>query len=285
MSDQFLHGVELIEIDSGTRPVKTLKSSVIGLVGTAPYADETVFPYNTPVAITTQKAAAELVSAAYQKDEKTQLVTNKLKENVKDDVLTNGFGTLPDAVKGIFDQSGATIVIVRVEEGADKAATITNLVGSGATGTGVYSLLAASSICKVEPRIIIAPGCWEKTAENKPSTYPVATALEVVANRLKAIGIVDCPDTNKEGAVTYKEKFGSKRLYFVYPEVKVWDSVANSVKNRPLSPRAAGLIVKSDNERGFWWSPSNLTINGILGISKPIDFKLGDTECTANFLK
>lgn len=33
---QFLHGVEVIEIDDGPRPIQTVKSAVIGLVGTAP---------------------------------------------------------------------------------------------------------------------------------------------------------------------------------------------------------------------------------------------------------
>lgn len=35
---QFLHGVEVIEIDDGSRPIQTVKSAVIGLVGTAPDA-------------------------------------------------------------------------------------------------------------------------------------------------------------------------------------------------------------------------------------------------------
>ncbi|MFB9136710.1 phage tail sheath C-terminal domain-containing protein [Vibrio olivae] len=33
---QFLHGVEVIEIDDGSRPIQTVKSAVIGLIGTAP---------------------------------------------------------------------------------------------------------------------------------------------------------------------------------------------------------------------------------------------------------
>ncbi|WP_299752780.1 hypothetical protein [uncultured Tateyamaria sp.] len=35
----FLHGVEIIEIDAGPRPIQTVRSSVIGIVGTAPDAD------------------------------------------------------------------------------------------------------------------------------------------------------------------------------------------------------------------------------------------------------
>ena len=40
----FLHGVEVIEIDAGPRPIQTVKSSVIGIVGTAPDADPDAFP-------------------------------------------------------------------------------------------------------------------------------------------------------------------------------------------------------------------------------------------------
>ncbi|TXX72906.1 phage tail sheath C-terminal domain-containing protein [Vibrio cholerae] len=36
---QFLHGVEVIEIDDGSRPIQTVKSVVIGLVGTAPLSE------------------------------------------------------------------------------------------------------------------------------------------------------------------------------------------------------------------------------------------------------
>ncbi|MDX8355554.1 hypothetical protein [Cognatiyoonia sp. IB215182] len=38
----FLHGVEVIEIDAGPRPFQTIKSSVIGILGTAPDAKPNV---------------------------------------------------------------------------------------------------------------------------------------------------------------------------------------------------------------------------------------------------
>ena len=37
-SSRFLHGIELIEVDEGGRSVRTVSSSIIGLVGTAPAA-------------------------------------------------------------------------------------------------------------------------------------------------------------------------------------------------------------------------------------------------------
>lgn len=39
MVANYLHGVETIEVENGARPVKTVKSAVIGLIGTAPMGD------------------------------------------------------------------------------------------------------------------------------------------------------------------------------------------------------------------------------------------------------
>ena len=44
MPEQFLHGVEVVQIETGARPISTVRSSVIGLIGTAPGADETALP-------------------------------------------------------------------------------------------------------------------------------------------------------------------------------------------------------------------------------------------------
>ena len=46
----FLHGVEVLEVQGGTRPIRTVKSSVIGLVGTALKG-----PVNEPVLISGSK--------------------------------------------------------------------------------------------------------------------------------------------------------------------------------------------------------------------------------------
>lgn len=51
MDEQFLYGIEVYEISSGPRTIRSTKSSIIGLIGTAPDADNTVFPLNKPVLI------------------------------------------------------------------------------------------------------------------------------------------------------------------------------------------------------------------------------------------
>ena len=75
----------------------------------------------------------------------------------------------------------------------------------------------------------------------------------------------------------------SSRLYAVYPFVKVGLG-GDSFRLEPASARVAGVIAKSDDERGFWWSPSNRPIVGIVGTARPIDFSLGDRLSSANRL-
>lgn len=131
MAVQYLHGLETIELNDGARPIQTVKSSVIGLVGTAPDADPTEFPLNTPVAIFADGVKARKLGTA---------------------------GTLLDAVNAIFSQQSALVVVVRVAEGATPADTWSAAVGSVTNRTGVWALLNARSLLRVVPKILIAPG-------------------------------------------------------------------------------------------------------------------------------
>ncbi len=128
---EYLHGVEVVESDDGFRPIRTVKSSVIGLVGTAPLADTVAFPINEPVLVNGDFSKAALLGAD---------------------------GTLKDALDGIFDQIGASVVVIRVTEGVDQNATWTNLVGDFATKTGVHALLKAQNKVKITPKILVVPG-------------------------------------------------------------------------------------------------------------------------------
>ncbi|MDF5809779.1 hypothetical protein P4123_26150, partial [Pseudomonas aeruginosa] len=56
-ADQYHHGVR-VEINDGTRPVRTIATAIIGLVATADDADATAFPLDTPVLITNVQAAS-----------------------------------------------------------------------------------------------------------------------------------------------------------------------------------------------------------------------------------
>lgn len=240
MSEKFLHGVEVLEINDGPRTITSSKSSVIGIVGTAPEADADAFPLNTPILI-----SGSLTKAA----------------------RLGKIGSLPDALRAIFNQIGAMVVVVRVEENESP-----DIIGSSLQNgnyTGANSLLASKSELGITPRILVIPGF---------SNVANITALIPIAERLKAIIVADVPDDESE-TIDFIKKISSSRVYTVYPNVINTDN-----KTVPLSPYVAGVIAKIDNDEGFWVSPSNHTINGIIGLSKPVDFSLGDSNSKANYL-
>jgi phage tail sheath protein FI len=336
MTTTFLHGVEVLQIDTGARPIQTVRSSVIGIVGTAPDADELKFPINTPVLITRRSEMAGLGEA----------------------------GTLQPALDLIYDQAGAVVVMIRVEEEGTEAATIDNVRGGIDNGTGAYegvhAFLAAENAVGFAPRILIAPGFTHQRTSNgilsiavttQGSGYTTAPAVTItggggsgataaavlgtganagkvvsititspgkgyatdptiaiaappeggvqavagavtrgavrsevlaemvgIAQRLRAVIIADGPNTTDAAAIQIADDFGSDRIYVVDP----W--VLSDGASIPASSAVAGLINKVDNEKGFWWSPSNNEINGIEGTARAIDFALGDYTSRANLL-
>ncbi|WP_372069786.1 phage tail sheath subtilisin-like domain-containing protein (plasmid) [Tistrella mobilis] len=254
MATTFLHGVEVLEVDDGIRPIQTVRSSVIGLAGTAPTAEAESWPLNTPILVTNRRQLATLGAT----------------------------GTLPAALEGIYDQAGAVVVVVRVDAGATPAATLSALVGSSTAGTGVHAFRAAQAALGVTPRILCAPG-WTSTRP-EGAANPVVAELLSVADALRAVVIADGPGTTLTDAISYAGDWGSPRLYIVDPPVMVWDTVLAAPVTAPASARVAGLIAKVDNDRGFWWSPSNHEIAGIVGISRPIDFALSNANSEANLL-
>ena len=77
MSDIFLHGIQNVTVDDGARPITTVRSSTIGIIGTAPDADPLLFPLNRPVLIAGSRTLAAKLGVE---------------------------GTLPQAIDSIFDQ-------------------------------------------------------------------------------------------------------------------------------------------------------------------------------------
>ncbi|WP_375632763.1 phage tail sheath subtilisin-like domain-containing protein [Bartonella sp. AA74HLJMH] len=270
MATGFLHGVEVVEVDDGTRPLRAVQSAVIGIVGTAPDADEQAFPLNTPV-----------------------LVAGSLSQAAKLDRTCKRRGTLPNALDLIFKQVGAIVVVVRVQEGDNENATLTNILGGvNANGVyeGVHAFIGAQSIVGQTPRILIAPSFTHQRPSSVDieengtgaTANPVAAELIGIAERLRAIVVLDAPNTTDEAALRTAKDFDSKRAIIVDPFVKV--NRDGKIIEQPASAAVAGVIAKTDFTHGFWHSPSNKVINGIVGITRPIDFSIGDRSSRANLL-
>lgn len=247
----FFHGVTVTLVDTGPRPIAIPTSSIIGLVGLFT-AGAGLRSANDPVLLTSYREAV----AAFGAD-----------------------APITQAARAIYEQSSAVIVAVGVEAGIDAAETTSAIIGGvdvNGARTGLQALLDGKSRYNAQPRLLIAPG--------HSSTQAVATAMDGVAAKLKAIAIVDGPNTDDEAAIAYAANFGSKRVYLVDPGVKYWDTTANGEALAPTSAYVAGLIAQTDARYGFWASPSNKEITGIVGTARPIEFLDGDDTCRANLL-
>jgi len=335
MVEQFLHGIETIENDAGARPVETVKSAVIGLIGTAPDADDANWPLNTNILISGERGIpAGLASAG---------------------------GTLGDAIDAVMDQASATIIARRVEEGANVAETMTNIIGDRTLATGMHGFRAAGPDLGFKPKLLIAPGFTSQRPADGVSAIavteggtnyaaapavslaagvggtvpagfaaharvvdgevveviidnpgsggvapvnvvftggggadaaatatlgtvgnPVVAEMLNIARRLRAMIAADGPNTTKAAAVTYRQDWGSDRIMVIDPHVKVFKGASTVVQ--PTSARAVGVQAYLDQTRGFWWSPSNQVLNGVIGTARPIDWAYGDADTEANYL-
>lgn len=249
---EYHHGVRVVEINEGTRSIKTVSTAVIGIVCTGQDADATTFPLNKPVLITNVMQA--LGKAGTQ-------------------------GTLLPTLQAIASQVNTLVVVVRVETGADESGTVTNLVGSvTAEGeyTGIKALLAAQSLIGVKPRILGVPGL---------DSLPVATELVATAKKLRAFAYVSAFGCNtKEEAVAYRDGFGDREVMVIWPDFTVWDTVTSTNTTGFATARALGLRAKLDKEQGWHKTLSNVAVSGVTGLSKAVFWDLQDPATDAGYL-
>ncbi len=221
------------------------------------------------------------------------MVAGSLSQAAKLDRTGKRRGTLPNALDLIFKQVGAIVVVIRVQEGDNENATLTNILGGvNANGAyeGVHAFIGAQSVLGQTPRILIAPGFTHQRPSSvgieengtDATANPVAAELIGIAERLRAIVVLDAPNTTDEAALSTAKDFDSKRAILIDPFVKV--NRDGKIIEQPASAAVAGVIAKNDFAHGFWHSPSNKVINGIVGTARPIDFSIGDRSSRANLL-
>lgn len=252
MPADYHHGVRVVELSDGTRPIRTIETAVIGLVATASDADALTFPLDTPV-----------------------LITDVLTASGKAGTL----GTLAETLDAIADQTSPATVVVRVAEGATEAETTTNVIG-GVSPTGQYkgmkALLAAQGKFGVKPRILGCPGL---------DTLAVATELSSLAAQLRAFTYVHANGCEtKEEAVTYRDNFGSRELMVLWPDFVGWDAAASAYANSSSVSRALGLRALIDENVGWHKTLSNVAVEGVTGISKDVFWDLQDPSTDAGYL-
>lgn len=257
MSD-FHHGVQVVEVNDGTRIISTVSTAIVGMVCTASDADVETFPLNEPVLITNPQS---VIGKAGTK------------------------GTLASSLQAIADQSKPVTIVVRVEEGtgddedAAQAQTISNIIGTtdeNGKYTGLKALLTAQAVTGVKPRILGVPGL---------DSLEVATALVPVAQKLRAFGYVSawgCKTISE--AIKYRDNFSARELMVIWPDFLSWDTTANATETAYATARALGLRAKIDNDTGWHKTLSNVGVNGVTGISASVFWDLQEPGTDADLL-
>lgn len=114
MAQDYHHGVRVVEVNEGTRPITTVSTAIVGMVCTGDDADASMFPLNKPVLLT------DVLTASGKAGES---------------------GTLARSLDAIADQAKPVTVVVRVAQGETEAETTSNIIG-GVTADGHRFTLA-----------------------------------------------------------------------------------------------------------------------------------------------
>lgn len=258
MSTEYHHGVRVFEVDEGGATIRVVSTAIIGIVATAPAAEADAFPLNTPVLLTNPAGSVGKAGAT---------------------------GTLAQALKAISQQAQALTIVVRVEPGADDAATTSNVIGTTTAAgqkTGLQALLAAQGQLGVKPRIIGAPGL---------DTKAVAVEIGAVAEQLRGFGYVAARKadgmayaTTKEEATTYRATFGKRELMVIWPNFLAWNIATNEADAVPATAYALGLRAKIDQQIGWHKTLSNIVVNGPQGMTSDVFFDLQSPSSDTTYL-
>lgn len=252
MSTEFHHGVRVLEINEGTRPIRTVSTAIVGMLCTASDADPITFPLNKPVLLT------DVLTASGKAGEQ---------------------GTLARSLDAIADQASPVTVVVRVEEGESEAETTSNIIGGVTAGgqyAGMKALLAAEAQLGVKPRILGVPGL---------DNLAVTTELAATAEKLRAFAYANaygCETVSE--AIAYRDGFGARELMLIWPDFVNWDTTTNADAPASAVARALGLRAKLDQQVGWHKTLSNVPVNGVSGLSKDIYWDLQNPATDAGLL-
>ncbi len=161
---------------------------------------------------------------------------------------------------------------------------IIGAVDSAGKRSGLQALLDTYTLMGFFAKILIAPGFCTLNS--------VATEMISMATRLRGVALIDAPiGTTPAQAIAGRGSSGtinfatsSDHAILCYPHAKVYDDATGTDRLEPLSQRLAGVICAKDNEKGYWWSPSNTEIKGITGMERPLSAMINDATSEVNML-
>lgn len=164
--------------------------------------------------------------------------------------------------------------------------TAAQIIGTNVSGvrTGTKCFELIFNTFGFYPKILLAPVSVELPE--------VATELIALAPKYRAIALIDAPlGTSVTAAIAGRGpasamnfKTSSERAYLLMPHLSVYDADSNSNQNRPYSSFMAGVMARVDQTEGYWVSPSNHEILGIVGTEFIVTASVNDLNTEANTL-
>lgn len=206
--------------------------------------------------------------------------------------------TIPAALGFIFAHATAKVIVTNVLDNADAAALLengkmtvdedgnwaTNIYGEALPAAVDYSadiisalngLLEVEDSIGIKPNLIIVPG-YSHLA-------PIGARMKTVAEKLNGFAIIDQFGNSVQTAISSKE--GALPCAILgFPEILRYND--NERENQVLGLSVAIATAKAitDSTLGYWVSPSNLELAGILGTKIPIRSSLTDESADTNLL-
>jgi len=155
-------------------------------------------------------------------------------------------------------------------------------VDNNRTGIALFDL--AFNMFGFNPKIFVSP--------EYSSLSAIADAMDTAAKKFRAVYFLDAPyGTTISGAISGRGIAGSlvfntsdDRAYLLYPFLKTFDDYLQADADYPYSAFMAGVIIATDRDFGYWWSPSNKEIPNATGSERPIEWRINDANCEANLL-
>lgn len=171
----------------------------------------------------------------------------------------------------------------------DAAVTSDEIIGELDALTGARSGMQlfdlAYTLFGFKPKLLIAPGYSTVDA--------IATEMIVKSNKYRAFSLIDAPEAAiVSDVITARAPGGDwagfngydKRVIPLYPMIKAYDADSDANILTPYSQWLAGVIAATDLNFGYWYSPSNKPILGIIDTEVPIQFDITDSTSEANRL-
>ena len=320
----YLHGPEVIEADSGPRPIAPSGATFIGIVGTSADGPSkaprtTLGPREAAALWGAEGTIAAAIAAIHSQGRAPAIAAVNAVEPAKhvtavvdeahdwpaaegviqlehkrvSEVAITDAGVAVDAADYEVDAAAGRVTAKSVASTAeDDAVKISYKYIDVLSVTAAEVAAAAKLLCEAEeasgktPDVLIAPGWTESVTRTAGNEVDTAP----VASALAAVADRCHAIAVVDGPGTTRADALAYRATQGSRRALVVDpkvkvlAAGGGTAEAPASGYVAGLIARIDAEEGWWNSPSNRELRGIAGVSRFVSFGLGDADSEANLL-